>query len=384
MEWFLYTYRHMEGIKKEIDKVNNWIPESEYIFQQNSEDTKKELLEHLNETPFSIHGKLRLDGPNIVDKNGESFQLKWVCPIMYDVYSWFANKDIIKSLRDNRGCNVIRLALYTETLSKDWASAYCQNDSEKYRLKEAIKVCVETCKNLWMYVIIDWHILHEWTPHAHKQEAEEFFWYMSETFKDYDNIIYEICNEPGGYKYGNNKEKYKEADWKEIKEYANTIIPIIKKNNKDAIVVVGTPHRSQNIDEIKQEDRITEWNNIMYAFHFYAASHKDLKQKLLKAIESKVPVFVTEFGICEYTWDWKIDEEEAKEWFKILDDFNISYVAWNLSDYDQTSSLLKPSTKFDELKGNSWENSQYKISLSEDDLSENWKIILNHIKWNNK
>jgi len=45
--------------------------------------------------------------------------------------------------------------------------------------------------------------------------------------------------------------------------------------------------------------------------------------------------------------------EEATKWFKILDDSKISYVARNLSDYNQASSLLKPSTKFDELKVNS-------------------------------
>ena len=384
----------MEDTKKGINSVNNWAPESEYIFQQNPENTKKELLERLNDTPFSIHGKLRLNGPNIVDKNGETFQLKWVCPIMYDIYSWFANKDIIKSLRDNRGCNVIRLALYTEvpetvkekvkwetwlTLNTHW---YCGgNTDEKERLTKSIKDCVETCKELWMYVIIDRHILHEKTPQTHEEEAKEFFWYISKTFKDCDNIIYEICNEPGWYKDGDGK--YREVSWEEIKEYADTIISIIKNNNKDAIIVVGTPHRSQDI-VIKPEDRINKRNNIMYAFHFYAASHQKLKDKLSNAINMKVPVFVSEFSICEYDWAWKIDMEEAKKWFKILDDSKISYVARNLSDYNQASSLLKPSTKFDELKVNSWEDSQYTISLSEDDLSETWKIILNHIKCDKK
>lgn len=331
-----------------------------------------EVLQSLNEsklnTPFSKHWKLSLKGADIVDKNGEKFQLKGVCPVMYMEYSAFANKELIKSLRDNRWCNVIRLALYTETLPQNWAKAYCQNDTEKHRLKKAIKDSIEACKELWMYVIIDWHILRDYSPLFHNKEAKEFFEDISKTFKDYDNVIYEICNEPNG------------TLWKDIKKYSDTIIPIIRGNNKDAIIIVGTPNWSQEAN-IKEEDRI-KWKNIMYAFHFYAATHKERhRKKLLDALESWVPVFITEFGICECTWDWIIDEEEAEKWFKIIDDYNLSYCAWNLSEYWITSSILKPSPEFEWLKETWWNNNSEKIDLTEDKLSEYWKIILNRIKW---
>lgn len=363
---------------EDINKLNSgWTGAP---FSLSNESTKEELLQCLNpmqnieskiDTPFSEHGKLSLDGSDIVDKNWEKFQLKWVCPVMYDVYSSFANKDIIKSLRDNRWCNVVRLALYTET--NDWMTAYCQNETEKERLKKTVEETVKVCNELWMYVIVDWHILYDDSPLTHKEEAKEFFEYISKISRDYDNVIYEICNEP------------KDIPWEEIKTYANTIIPIIRNNNKDAIIIVGTPNRSQKIN-IKPEDRI-EWENIMYACHFYAASHKEkLRERVVNAKKNWVPIFISEFGICEWNWDWIIDENEANEWFKLIDDYNLSYVAWNLSDYNQTSSLLRSSPEFDKLKEsatwntNDWNTS---ITITEDNLSENWKIILNHMKWGN-
>ena len=353
------------------NEVKNSIQSWEYSLYENQISqclSNEENNESRLNTPFSVHWKLSLRGSDIVDKNWEKFQLRWVCPVMYMQYSAFTDKSILQSLRDNRWCNVIRLALYTETKIKDWAKAYCQNEDEKNRLIKWIEECIKNCKELWIYVIIDWHILHDKSPLIHEEEAKEFFENISEKFKNYDNIIYEICNEPNN------------TSWEDIKSYANTIIPIIRKNNKNSIIVIGTPNRAQDIN-IKKEDRI-DWENIMYAFHFYAATHKDKqRKKLLSALENWVPVFITEFGICECTWDWIIDEEEAEKWFKIIDDYNLSYCAWNLSEYWITSSILKPSPEFEWLKETWWNNNSEKIDLTEDKLSEYWKIILNRIKW---
>ena len=54
---------------------------------------------------------------------------------------------------------------------------------------------------------------------------------------------------------------------------------------------------------------------------------------------------------------------------------------WNLSEYWITSSILKPSPEFEWLKATWWNNNSEKIDLTEDKLSEYWKIILNRIKW---
>ena len=78
---------------------------------------------------------------------------------------------------------------------------------------------------------------------------------MTELYKDHDNIIYEICNEPNST-----------AEWSDIKSYADEVIPIIKSNDNDAVIIVGTPTWSQEID--KALETPLDYDNVMYALHF--------------------------------------------------------------------------------------------------------------------
>ena len=168
--------------------------------------------------------------------------------------AWFpeyVNKDAFQTLRDDWGANVVRLAMYT-----DENGGYC-TDGNREQLKQLVSDGVEYATELGMYVIIDWHILHDQDPTVYQGEAEDFFAEMSAKYAKYDNVIYEICNEPNGG-----------ATWDgSVKPYAETIIPIIRKNDKDAIIIVGTPTWSQDVDAAA-DNPITGQTNIMYAIHF--------------------------------------------------------------------------------------------------------------------
>ena len=93
---------------------------------------------------------------------------------------------------------------------------------------------------------------------------------MSQKHGSKGSVLYEICNEPNG-----------EIHWPQIKSYAEEIIPIIRKNDPDGIILIGTPSwASLGISENKlATDIITApigksfSHNVMYSFHFYAASH---------------------------------------------------------------------------------------------------------------
>lgn len=120
---------------------------------------------------------------------------------------------------------------------------------------------------------------------------------MSKELKGYNNVIYEICNEP------NNG-----TSWKEIKSYARSVISTIRKNDKKAVIVVGTPTWSQDVDQAAADP--IKGDNIMYALHFYAATHKaDLRNKMTAAINKGLPVFVTEYGICDASGNGAIDKK---------------------------------------------------------------------------
>ena len=83
----------------------------------------------------------------------------------------------------------------------------------------------------------------------------------------------------------------------------------------------------------------------MYTLHYYAATHKEnLRNKLKIALNNNLPVLVSEFGICDASGNGNIDEEEANTWIKMLRENGIGYVCWNLSNKNESSALLKPST----------------------------------------
>ena len=272
-------------------------------------------------------GRLHVKGTKLVDKKGHEVQLRGVSTHGLSWYPQYVNDKCFAQLHDKWGANVVRLAMYTEEYN-----GYCSGDAKNRRdLKKLIKKGVRLAKKHKMYVIVDWHILSDGNPNSHKKEAKAFFREMSREFKGYNNVIYEICNEP------NNG-----TSWKEIKSYARSVISTIRKNDKKAVIVVGTPTWSQDVDQAAADP--IKGDNIMYALHFYAATHKaDLRNKMTAAINKGLPVFVTEYGICDASGNGAIDKKEADRWVQTMDEYGVSYIAWNLSNKQESSSIIKSS-----------------------------------------
>lgn len=301
-------------------------------------------------TPFANHGALSVKGTDLVDKNGKQYQLKGVSTHGIAWFPDYVNKDAFKTFRDDWGANIVRLAMYT-----DENNGYC-TDGDPEKLKKLVRAGVDAATELGMYVIVDWHILHDLTPLKYEEQAKAFFEEISSEYKNSDNIIYEICNEPNGG-----------TSWADVKKYAEVIIPIIRANDSNAVIVVGTPTWSQDVDAAAK-DPIKDYDNVMYALHFYAATHKDdLRNKLTAAKKSGLPIFVTEFSICEASGDGQIDYDSAKAWFDLINDNNLSYCAWNVSNKAEKSSLIKSSVN----KTSGW---------SEDDLSDTGAWIREQMK----
>lgn len=277
-------------------------------------------------TPFEAHGKLSVEGTKLVDANGKPFQIKGVSTHGIAWFPQYVNADAFATIRNDWKANCIRIAMYS-----DENNGYCSGGN-KDNLKKLVKDGVQYATDLGMYVIIDWHVLGEQDPNVHKDEAKLFFQEMSTLYKDYDNVLYEICNEPNG-----------NVRWKNVKEYAEEVIPIIKNNNPDAVVIVGTPTWSQDVD-MAAKLPITDYSNIMYAVHFYADTHKgDLRNKVKTALSKNLPVFCSEFGICDASGNGNCNEAEANTWIEFFNDNDISYCIWNLSNKNESSSLIKSS-----------------------------------------
>lgn len=290
------------------------------------------------------HGRLSVKGTQLVDKNGNNFQLKGMSTHGIAWFPDFINEGAFKTLRDDWNTNVVRLAMYTAEYG-----GYCSGGDKTY-LKGLIDKGVQAAADLGMYVIIDWHILSDGNPQTNKGEAKIFFDEMSSKYKNYDNVLYEICNEPNGG-----------TSWSTIKSYAEEIIPVIRKNSPDSVVIVGTPTWSQDIDQA-ESNRLKE-KNVMYALHFYSATHKDwLRQRVSDCYKKGLPLFVTEFGCCDASGSGGNDFNETKQWLKLLDSCGISYCNWNLANKNESSSAFKESAS---ANGN-WKES---------DMSESGKWI---------
>jgi len=52
------------------------------------------------------------------------------------------------------------------------------------------------------------------------------------------------------------------------------VIKVIRKNDPDNIILVGSPHWDQDVHMVAA-DPISGFDNIMYTLHFYAATHKE-------------------------------------------------------------------------------------------------------------
>ena len=276
----------------------------------------------------SQSGKLHVEGNHLMDSKGRQIQLKGISTHGMAWFPEYINEECFRQLREEWKINVIRLAMYTAE-----SGGYC-TDGDQEKLKKLIREGVEYATKQDLYVIIDWHILSDHDPNLYREQAKDFFEEISLEYADHDNVIYEICNEPNGG-----------TSWQEIRDYAQEIIGVIRENDRDGVIVVGTPNWSQMVDQAAS-DPIRGYENIMYTLHFYAATHKeDLRNIMKTAVEQGLPVFVTEYGICDASGNGMIDQEQASEWVSLMDTYGISYVAWNLSNKNETSAILRTDCK---------------------------------------
>lgn len=227
-----------------------------------------------------MYGSLLVNGTTLCSAaDGAPVQL---CGVSTHGLSWFpdyVNENAFRQLRDEWGANLIRLAMYTEEYG-----GYCSGGNQA-ALEQLIDKGVQACTALGMYCIIDWHILSDGNPNTHLAEAKDFFSRMSQKYSSFNNVLYEICNEPNGG-----------TSWNMIKSYADQVIPVIRENAPDAIILVGTPTWSQDIDQVAAAP-VENPYNVMYTLHFYAATHGEyLRQRLLSALAADTPVFISEFS----------------------------------------------------------------------------------------
>lgn len=296
-----------------------------------------------SKTVVSHFGSLRVDGKNIVDKNGDTVVLHGMSLFWSQWGGQFYNKETVDWLVNDWHCTVIRAAI---GIAKD---GYPDNPEKEL---EKLYTVIDACVDAGIYVIIDWHDHH---AEKHGELAAYFFAKVSAKYSDTPNVIYEIFNEP------------LKISWKEvIKPYAEKVISVIRKNDPDNLIVVGTPTWSQDVDDVIG-NRIDDPNTV-YSYHFYSSTHQqDVRDRAIKAMDAGVPLFVTEWGMSEASGTGTINVEQTKVWTDFLEKNNLSWCNWSIITKDETSAALLPTTE--KLSG--W---------SDAELSQSGKTIRNYIR----
>lgn len=276
---------------------------------------------------YEYNGKLSVKGPDLVNQYGEKFQLYGLSTHGLQWFGRYTNFDTIAAIQQGFGNNIIRLALYTSE------SGYCSgNPTIKQQMYDDLCRGIDAATKLGLYVIVDWHMVGaanilDKNPLTFVEESKEFFSEITLKYKHQNNILYEIMNEPNG-----------STTWDDCKEYANQVIPCIRKNT-DAIVLVGNPRWTADLYSV-MADPLVGYDNIMYTYHFYAADHRNTTQ-VETAYDKGFPVFISEFGFMNSSGDGNISTKYGERWKTVLDERNISYVAWNISNSKGSASIFK-------------------------------------------
>ncbi|MGN0206148.1 MAG: glycoside hydrolase family 5 protein [Muribaculaceae bacterium] len=293
------------------------------------------------ETPVERHGALRVEGQYIVDARGEKVQLRGVSFGWHNWWHRYFNEGSVARVANEWNASIVRCSI---GLNLD-ENCYDKNPQLAYATVDSM---VTAAVKHGIYVLVDFH--------SHKNNlplAKEFFGVVTKKYGNLPNVLYEIWNEP------------EEVEWSETKQYSEELIPLIRRNAPQSIIIVPTPKWDQLVD-LAADDPLTGFHNLVYSVHFYSGTHKDWnRQKVQYAIDKGLPVFFAEIGGMDHTGDGPFDIESLETWLKMAKRYSISWIAWSISDKVETCSMLVPNTP---ANGREWKECHLKP----------WAVLVRH------
>jgi len=279
------------------------------------------------ETPLSQNGRLSVCGTQLCNAHGFPIQLRGISTHGLQWYGWgdCITDESLDAIKNDWGADIVRVSMYIQE------DGY-ETNPQFYT--DMVDTIVENLYQRGLYALIDFHMLDPGDPNYNLERAKTFFSHVSATHGAKGNVLYEIANEPNG------------VYWSSIKTYADQVIPVIRANDPDGIVIVGTPDWSSlgysgtpAIDSISNNP--IDDDDVMYTFHFYAASHGQYYRTGFDQASDILPLFVTEFGTQNYAGEETNDFVSTELFFDIMDEKKISWINWNFSDDWRSGAVLK-------------------------------------------
>lgn len=279
-------------------------------------------------TPVGINGQVHVCGVHLCNQYDRPVQLRGMSTHGIQWFSQCYNNASVDALANDWKADLLRVAMYVQE------DGY---ETDPAGFTSRVNSLVDMAEARGMYALIDFHTLTPGDPNYNLDRAKTFFASVAARNAGKKNVIYEIANEPNG------------VSWSAIKNYAEQVIPVIRAADPDAVVIVGTRGWSSlGVSDGSSESEVVNSpvnaTNIMYAFHFYAASHKDSYRAAVSRAASQLPLFVTEFGTVSATGGGALDRASTTAWLDLLDQLKIGYANWTYSDAPESSAALRPGT----------------------------------------
>ncbi len=332
-----YTYNNVGNVIMEtkIENDNIYGAKNKTYFYKTTPTTENpsqtyDLSRYPKGSAVATYGKLRVKNSQLCDMNGKPVQLRGMST---HGVQWFTNiytnPNAISTLVDSWNINVLRIAMYVQ--ESGYATGAVKSDNEWNTYIDSVS---NLCAKKGIYCIIDWHILTPGDPlaDANYSKAMQFWNYMSKKHAKDAHVLYEICNEPNGG----------DVSWPRVREYGRKIIEAIRVNDKNSVVLVGTPVWSQDIDVAALAQ--IEDSDVMYTLHFYAGSHgKSFRQRGDRAMQApyKAPIFITEFGTSDASGDNGFFKDATIDWLTWASKHNLSWCNWSFADKGESASALQ-------------------------------------------
>lgn len=322
-------------------------------------------------TPVEKYGKLKVADYNVggktrrqlCDESGNPVMLKGMSTLglQWSDGNWVLTEEAFDALAYDWKCDIIRLAMY---VGED---GYATHPAE---LLANVEKGIELATKRGMYVMVDWHVLTPGNPcdelylnagldlpqyreirrnEPNYNGPQLFFAYLAEKYAGRTNILWEIMNEPNGV----GTAAMADSVWTEkLLPYSQSLTDTIRKYGSktyDSIVICGTDNWSQFVDAPAACPVSDKNGQIMYAMHFYAGTHdagygaeenKSLRGRVLKALDSGLAVFCTEWGTSLASGDGGPFPELSSRWLNFLEENKVSWCNWSLATRNEISAAM--------------------------------------------
>ena len=279
-------------------------------------------------TPVAVNGQLHVCGTKLCNQYDRPIQLRGMSTHGLQWYANCLNAASLDALANDWNADVIRISMYIQE------GGY---QTDPRRFTDLVHSYIEMATARGMYAIVDWHMLSPGDPNVNLERARTFFTEVAQRHANKVNVLYEIANEPNG------------VSWSTVRNYAHQIIPVIRAQDPDGVVLVGTRAWSSlgvsdGASETEVVNNPVNATNIMYTFHFYAASHGSSYLNTLSRAANSLPMFVTEFGTQTASGDGGNNFTMSQQYLDLMAAKQISWTNWNYSDDFRSGAVFTTGT----------------------------------------